>query len=141
MKSNTFEIDVEADLENLNVISRFIDRVMREIGADEQRLFEIQLAVDEACTNIIQYAYSGEGGPISIRCQLVDDSLVIAIRDQGKPFDPSSVPRPDLGAGVSERKVGGLGIFLIKKMMDEVRYSFDAKKGNELTMRKKVRPS
>lgn len=139
MKSSTFEMAVEADLENLSILSEFIARVMREIGADERSLFEVQLAVDEACTNIIQHAYSGEGGTISIGCQLADDSLVVTIRDQGKPFDHNSIPPPDLGAGAAERKVGGLGMFLMKKMMDEVSYGFDAQRGNELTMCKKLR--
>ncbi|OGO03139.1 MAG: hypothetical protein A2Y91_01705 [Chloroflexi bacterium RBG_13_54_8] len=139
MKSSTFEMAVEADLENLSILSEFIARVMREIGADERSLFEVQLAVDEACTNIIQHAYSGEGGTISIGCQLADDSLVVTIRDQGKPFDPNSIPPPDLGAGAGERKVGGLGMFLMTKMMDEVSYGFDAQRGNELTMCKKLR--
>jgi serine/threonine-protein kinase RsbW len=68
----------------------------------------------------------------------VDDEFVVTIRDRGKPFDPSSVPAPDLHADLGERRVGGLGIYFMRKMMDEVSYSLDAEGGNELTMRKKL---
>jgi anti-sigma regulatory factor (Ser/Thr protein kinase) len=101
-------------------------------------VFEVQTAVDEACTNIIKYAYSGGNGLIEITCEKLDDYFVVTIRDNGKPFDPTSVPPPDLEADLNDRKVGGLGIYLMKEMMDDVSYSFDAKKGNKLVMRKKI---
>jgi serine/threonine-protein kinase RsbW len=94
------------------------------------------MAVDEACTNIIKYAYSEEGGVITLTCELQGNDFVVIIRDRGKPFDPSSVPPPDLEADLDERKIGGLGIYLMGKLMDDVSYSFDAKKGNTLVMRK-----
>ena len=136
--SNTFELTVEARLENLEVIGEFVTSSMRQIGADDKSIFEVQLVVDEACTNIMQYAYGDEGGTISIHCQRVDDDFVVSIRDRGKPFDPNSVVPPDLGADLSERKIGGLGIFFMHRMMDEVSYTFDPEKGNELTMRKRL---
>ena len=104
------------------------------IGKD---VFEVQTAVDEACTNIINYAYSEEGGIITIICEIQDNDLVVSIWDRGKPFDPFSVPPPDLEADLDERKIGGLGIYLMKKFMDDISYSFDAEKGNTLVMRKK----
>jgi len=94
--------------------------------------------VDEACTNIIKYAYSGKAGIITIVCERQNDELVITIRDYGKSFDPLSVPQPDLAADLDHRKVGGLGIYFMKKLMDDVSYSFDARKGNSLIMRRKL---
>jgi serine/threonine-protein kinase RsbW len=101
-------------------------------------VFEVQTAVDEACTNIINYAYFGKGGIITITCERQDKYFVVTIRDSGKPFDPSSVPAPDLEADLNKRKIGGLGIYLMKKLMDDISYSFDAKSGNTLVMRKEV---
>jgi serine/threonine-protein kinase RsbW len=138
MKGKRFELEVDSKLESLPIVSDSITKVLKGIGADERSIFEVQMAVDEACTNIIKHAYSGAKGPITVICELVDDEFVVTIRDRGKPFDPSSVPAPDLHADLGERRVGGLGIYFMRKMMDEVSYSLDAEGGNELTMRKKL---
>jgi len=108
---------------------------MSQLGV-ETGVFEVQTAVDEACTNIINYAYSGEGGIITVTCELQGNDFVATIRDKGKPFDPSSVPPPDLEADLDKRKIGGLGIYMMRIMMDDVSYSFDAEEGNTLVMRK-----
>jgi serine/threonine-protein kinase RsbW len=99
--------------------------------------YEVQTAVDEACTNIINYAYAGKGGMITITCELHDSDFVVTISDNGKQFDPIKVPPPDLESGLNERKIGGLGIYFMKKLMDDVSYSFD-KNGNTLVMRKRI---
>jgi serine/threonine-protein kinase RsbW len=135
MKGAQFELEIDGKLENLSVIADFIATAMRQIGAEES-IFEVQTAVDEACTNIIQHGYSGKGGIITISCELQDDDLVVTIRDRGTPFDPGSVPPPDLEADWERRKVGGLGMYLMRKLMNDVSYDFDAEKGNKLTMRK-----
>jgi anti-sigma regulatory factor (Ser/Thr protein kinase) len=100
--------------------------------------YEVQTAVDEACTNIINYAYSGKGGIITVTCESRDNDFVVTIRDTGKPFDPSLISPPDLESNLANRKIGGLGIYLMKKLMDDVSYSFDAENGNTLVMRKKI---
>jgi anti-sigma regulatory factor (Ser/Thr protein kinase) len=135
MKGAQFELEVSGKLENLSVIADFIATTMRQIGTEEE-IYKVQTAVDEACTNIIQHAYSGKGGIIAISCQLQDNDIVITITDRGMPFDPGSVPPPDLEADLNHRRVGGLGMYLMRKLMDEVSYDFDAEKGNKLTMRK-----
>jgi len=132
---NQLELRIEAKLENLSVIADFISSSMSQLGIDADVL-EVQMAVDEACTNIIEYAYSGEGGIINITCDVWDNNFVVTIRDKGKPFDPSSVPPPSLEADLEKRRIGGLGIYLMRKFMDDVSYSFDAEKGNTLVMRK-----
>jgi anti-sigma regulatory factor (Ser/Thr protein kinase) len=136
MKEDRFELEVDNRLENLSIISDFIDKAMRQVGAKEKSIAEVQLAVDEACSNIILYAYSGRKGIIKLALELVGDDLIVTIRDKGKPFDPTSVPPPDLEADLNERKIGGLGMYLMRKVMDEVSYSFNAEEGNKLTMRK-----
>jgi len=128
-------LKIDARLENLSLIADFISSSMSQLGI-KAGVFEVQTAVDEACTNIIKYAYFEEGGIITITCEVRDNDFVVTIRDRGKPFDPSSVPPPDLEADLDKRRIGGLGIYLMRKLMDDVNYSFDAKKGNILVMRK-----
>jgi anti-sigma regulatory factor (Ser/Thr protein kinase) len=108
---------------------------MSQLGI-EKGIIEVQTAVDEACTNIIKYAYSGDSGIITITSELQDKDFVVTIRDRGKPFDPSSVPPPDVSTDLDKRRIGGLGMYLMRKLMDDVSYSFDTNKGNILVMRK-----
>jgi len=133
--NNQLELNIDAKLENLSVIGDFIATAMRQLGIEEG-IFEVQVAVDEACTNIIKYAYSYKAGIITITCELQDNDFVITIKDKGRSFDPASIPSPDLGADLDHRKIGGLGIYMMRKLMDDVSYSFDAKEGNKLVMRK-----
>jgi len=132
MKDRT-DLKIEGKLENLSHIGDFICDSMREFGLSTRRILDVQMAVDEACTNIIEYGYANEVGTIDIACQRKGKEIVVVIRDKGKPFDPSSVQPPDLNASLEERKTGGLGIYFMKTLMDEVKYEF--KKGkNVLTM-------
>ncbi|MBU1932102.1 ATP-binding protein [Patescibacteria group bacterium] len=137
MKEKIFEFETKGELKNLSIIGDFIAETMRQLGVDHARdIFDIQLAVDEACTNIVKYAYScKDGGMIVIRCCLANsgNNLVVTIKDRGKPFDPSKIPPPDTKAALSERKVGGLGMFLMRELMDEIRYAFN-KEENDLTL-------
>lgn len=135
MKRNQFELTIDSRLENLSVIADFLATSMTQLDI-RKGIYEVQLAVDEACTNIIHHAYSSERGTITISCELQDKDLVITIRDSGSPFDPSAVPPPDLRTNLEERRVGGLGIHLMRNIMDEVSYNFDSEKGNTLIMRK-----
>jgi serine/threonine-protein kinase RsbW len=100
------------------------------------------MAVDEACANIIEHAYGGEGrGDIECTCQIDGDGLLVRLCDQGRPFDPSSVPEPDINGSLEERQEGGLGLFLIRKLVDEVRFEFTPGSGNVLTLVKWKEPS
>jgi anti-sigma regulatory factor (Ser/Thr protein kinase) len=94
--------------------------------------------VEEACTNIIKYAFPEETGKITISCELTDNNLVITIRDKGIPFNPTSVPLPDLEVAMENRQIGKLGLHLIRNLMDDVNYSFDDDLGNTLVMKKKL---
>ena len=138
MKSNRFELEIESKLENLSAINDFVTEAMKQLAADPATISRVQLAVDEACTNVIKHAYSEQKGIITVILELADDDLVVTIRDYGKPFEPSSVSLPDLEADLDKRKVGGLGIYFMRQLMDDVSYTFDAKKGNTLTMRKRL---
>ena len=136
MGSNRFEIEVKSELKSLAVIGDFIAETLNKFGSDQATIYQVQLAADEACTNIIKYAYLGGEENISLVLELVNGDLIVTITDRGKPFDPSSIPPPDLSSDLDKRKVGGLGIYFMRKLMDEITYSFDARLGNRLTMKK-----
>jgi len=137
VKNRQFELKIDAKLENLSVIADFIAKTMRQLDIAES-IYEVQTAVDEACTNIIKHAYSGGEGIITVSCELQANDFVITIRDKGRPFEPSSTPPPDIDADLDERKIGGLGIYMMRKLMDDVSYSFDSEEGNKLVMRKRL---
>ncbi len=114
--------------------------MVRSAGLDEDTVFHIEMAVDEACTNIIQHAYGGEGkGDIEMSCCIEGDRVIVTLHDHGRQFNPDAVPPPRIGESVEEVAVGGLGLYLMRKLMDEVRFEFDPREGNTLTMIKRTR--
>ena len=127
-----------ARFEFLDEIRDFVAQVAREGGFTEKAIYSLQLAADEAASNIIEHAYQGvANASLQITCDMQDDELIITMRDSGKPFDPSNVKQPNLKADLSKRQIGGLGVYLMRKLMDEVRYESNAKTGNLLTMTKR----
>lgn len=136
--TSEFKLSVTSNMKNLTAISDFITSVAKKLGLDDDQTFALQMAVDEACANVIEHAYGGQtNGTISIHCQTLNDDVVVTIHDHGRPFDPQSVPRPDITAPLEKRQNGGLGLYLMEKLMDSVEWAFDAEKGNTLTLRKR----
>ncbi len=132
-KSRKFRF--RAVLENVPRVIDCVTKTARAAGFDDRAIHQIQVAVDEACANVIQHGYGGvENGDMEISCCLDEQGLVIRVRDWGMSFDPDSVPEPNVDAPLEERTLGGLGIFLIKQYMDEVHFSADSERGNELAM-------
>ncbi|NUM45100.1 MAG: ATP-binding protein [Anaerolineales bacterium] len=111
--------------ESLEKISRFVKDAAKKAGLGEEAVYGVELAVDEACSNIIEHAYRGEDlGQIECSCEATNRGLKIVITDHGHPFNPAQVPKPDLSSSLEERRKGGLGLFFIDQMMDEARYEF-----------------
>lgn len=122
-------------LENLKDIGDFVVKQAKIAGFDDAEVYAVQLAVDEAATNIIEHAYEGEGvGDIELTCELMSNGIKVVLHDHGQPFDPGSLPTPALNVPLDQLKPRGLGVFLIHQMMDEVNYKFSPKNGNILTM-------
>lgn len=113
----------------------FVIRSSRDAGFTEKRVQEIELAVEEALVNIINYAYpEREDGDVEVTCGLDGEGrYIVEIRDSGVPFDVAAQSDPDLGSNIAERKIGGLGIFLIRKMADEMQYKREGEE-NVLTL-------
>ena len=127
-----------ARFDSLAAIGEFVTHAAEAAGLDARAVYAVQLAVDEACSNIIKHAYGGEGrGDIECTCIINENGLAVILRDHGRPFDPTSVPEPDLYASIEDRKVRGLGLYFIRQLMDQVRFEFTADSGNVLTMVKR----
>ena len=121
------KIKLPANIYNLRKLIQFVSNFAKEKGFARKRSREIELAVEEALVNILKYAYPDKNtGEVEVRCQIDNDAvLVIEILDTGAPFDIRYFSEPDLNVNISDRKIGGLGIFLIRKMVDEVHYRRD----------------
>lgn len=132
-------VQFTAKFEYLDEIREFVGEIARENGFNDKAVYNIQLATDEAASNIIEHAYEGvTNGLLELSCGMSGGALKIILVDHGEAFDPSEVPVPDLKADLSDRKIGGLGLFLMRKLMDEVRYeSHPEKNSNTLTMIKR----
>lgn len=132
-------VQFTAKFEFLDEIREFVGDIARSGGFTDKEVYNIQLATDEAASNIIEHAYEGvSDGLLDISCGVVGSAITIVLVDHGESFDPSEIPAPDLKADLSERKIGGLGIFLMRKLMDEVHYKAEpGKNSNTLTMTKR----
>ena len=137
-RGNKFKLKVEATLQNLSVISSLVSEAMKKAGMDAAIIARVLLAVDEACTNIVLYAYPKRKGYIRLACWLNGDDFVVSIEDKGRPFNPCLVPAPELDVALEDRRVGGLGIYFMRKFMDEISYEYDPRTGNQLLMRKRL---
>ena len=127
-------------MERLSEISEFIERAARASGLNEDKTYDVQMAVDEACTNVIKHAYAGRNsGRIEIVCEPRASEFTVTIRDWGRHFDPNKVAKPKTGDPLERRKIGGLGLFFMYKMMDRVKFSFSKDQGNLLVMSKKIK--
>lgn len=114
-----------AVFESLENVRLFVAQDAELYGLPPSAVYAVQLAVDEAFTNIIEHAYGGEcQEKIECTSQITDEGLVITLQDCGKEFNPSSIPAPDLDAELEEREIGGLGLYFMRQLMDEVSFTF-----------------
>jgi len=127
------EIKFPAKLENLEMLVQSVTTCAREHGLSDEKLSGIELAFEEAFVNISQYAYPEQEGEVEVKCKTDDTHFIVEIIDSGVQFDITSLPDPDITQDISERPVGGLGVFFIKKIMDEVHYRREDNK-NILTL-------
>jgi len=131
-----FSFSIDAEIRNIPVVAEGLEGFLLDVGVNPEILPDIQLAVDEAVTNIIRHGYAGKPGTIKISCSVDEGMVRTEIRDSAPPFDPLIIPDPDLTADLADRVVGGMGIFLIRKVMDAVTYEY-VEGENVLRMEKK----
>lgn len=131
------EMNVDADLKELDKVQDFIREELEQYDVSPKVMFQLELAVEEIYTNITSYAYHPELGKATINCSVEENPLRVTIQflDSGKPFDPLAKDEADTSKQALLERTGGLGIFLVKKNMDDVEYSYENGK-NVLTISK-----
>jgi serine/threonine-protein kinase RsbW len=135
-----FSISVSSQVTHLAEIAEFVEEAARASGLGPDRIYDVQMAVDEASANVIEHAYHGRGdGTIEITCERRGGEFVVVIQDYGDPFDPRKVAKPRTRDPLSRRNIGGLGLFFMHKLMDRVDFDFSSRNGNRLTMVKKIK--
>jgi len=127
-----------AKLENLLAMMRLITEQAQAVGFEEKKINQIQLAAEEVLANVINYAYPDKSGEVEINLTPEPSKqLEIEISDSGIAFNPLDLPEPDISTPMEKRQIGGLGVYLLRKLMDEVRYKREGER-NILTFIKKV---
>jgi serine/threonine-protein kinase RsbW len=135
-KEEKIELDIPNNTEYLDDIRNFVIKIAQKFEFEKDDIDDIEFAVDEACANIIEHAYDGEKGKIKIKVTCNEEKFSIELHDEGKEFDPTTKELPDLEKHHEQKKTGGLGIFIMKKLMDNIRHSYKNGAGNYLIMEK-----
>ncbi|MBO5994308.1 MAG: SpoIIE family protein phosphatase [Firmicutes bacterium] len=133
------ELTLEATINNIPTVTDFVNGELEALGCPLKVQMQIDVAIDELFGNIAQYAYDPQTGPATVRVEVEEEPMAVIITfiDHGKPYDPLASDDPDISLGVDERAIGGLGVFLVKKTMDDVTYEY--KNGqNILRIRKRM---
>ena len=133
------ELTIEATSENVDQAVEFVDALLEEYGCGINEQMAIDVAVDELFTNIANYAYAPDTGYATVRVEMLNDPQAVEITfiDSGKPYDPLEKEDPDTTLSLEDRPIGGMGIFIVKKSMDAVKYEYKDGK-NILTIQKKI---
>jgi serine/threonine-protein kinase RsbW len=130
----TYSLRMDAQLENLSTIRDFVEDTATRLNVVSTALPNVVLAVDAMVTNIIEHGYQGQPGSIEIDVTTQGDALIIQLRDQAPPFDPTTRPPPDLSIPFDDRPPGGLGIYLTRKVMDDIQHRVTTTHRNDLTL-------
>ena len=134
------ELIVEANIESLDTVTKFVNKKLTCSLCPPSFQGDINLAVEEVFTNIVNHAYQPAGGSAFISVAVANEEVFVRFEDMGKPYNPLEHPEPDFEKPVMERKIGGLGVFLVKRLMDSVEYARIDNK-NILVIRKKITES
>lgn len=136
----TFHLQLPSQSNNLALIRELVSKVASQVGFDTDEASKIELAVDEACTNVIKHAYSNNANEmIDVLIKIDNRKLIIIVSDKGKGFNPDKVQVPDLNDFIKSGRTGGLGICLIKTLMDKVDFSMKPGLKNQVKMIKYLR--
>ena len=131
------EMTIAATVENIDAVTAFVDGQLEMLNCPMKAQMQINIAIDELFSNIAHYAYHPGVGPATVRVEVVEDPMAVVITfiDEGVPYDPLSTEDPDTSLSAEERQIGGLGIYMVKKSMDEVVYEY--KEGRNILRIKK----
>ena len=134
------ELTIAATVENIEAVTAFVDEQLEALDCPMKAQMQIDIAIDELFGNIAHYAYNPDVGEATVRVEVIEDplSVVITFIDGGVPYDPLAEADPDITLSAEERAIGGLGIFMVKKTMDEITYRYE-NGSNILSIRKNLR--
>ncbi len=120
------ELSLNAVVENIDTVTDFVNEHLEQYNCPKKAQTQIDIAIDELFGNIAHYAYNPEVGTATVRVEVLENplSVVITFIDNGVPYDPLSTEDPDITLSAEERKIGGLGIYMVKKSMDEISYEY-----------------
>ena len=127
---------IRADLDEIPRVTAVLDRIMRERGFARDAILDLQLAVEEVVANAIIHGYRGEAGDVAIIIHATDRVVEVRIMDRAPPFNPLSLPEPDRKSDLTDRQIGGLGIYLVRHVVDDITYRYAGGK-NILTVVKR----
>ncbi len=132
------ELTVNAVIENIERVTAFVDEQLEALGCPVKAQMQIDIAIDELFGNIAHYAYHPEVGPATVRVEVTDAPLAVIITfiDNGVQYDPLAKKDPDTALSAEEREIGGLGIYMVKKSMDDISYEY--KDGKNILRIKKM---
>lgn len=133
------ELTIDATIENIEKVTAFVNETLESYNCPSKAMVQIDIAIDELFGNIANYAYNPDVGPATVRIEIIDNpmAVVITFADNGVPYDPLAKADPDITQSAEERAIGGLGIYLVKKSMDEISYEYKDGK-NILKIKKKI---
>lgn len=120
------ELTIDATVENIGVVTDFVNEQLEALDCPMKAQMQIDIAIDELFGNIAHYAYNPQIGSATVRVEVIDEplSVVITFIDDGVPYDPLQKNDPDVTLSAEEREIGGLGIYMVKKSMDEITYEY-----------------
>lgn len=133
------KLTVDATVENIEKVTAFVNEQLEQLNCPLKAQMQIDIAIDELFGNIAHYAYNPKTGSATVRVEVLQDplSVVVTFIDNGKAYDPLAREDPDVALTAEEREIGGLGIYMVKKSMDEISYEY--KDGqNILRIKKKI---
>lgn len=134
-----FDLAIESEVAMVRAVTDRLEEAMQLHGFSSEEILDTQLAVEEAITNVIVHGYGRPGESILVSSRIRSDRAEVCITDTAPRFDPLSVADPDIGEGIDDREIGGLGVFLIRRVMDEVSYRYEG--GKNVLVLTKVRRS
>jgi serine/threonine-protein kinase RsbW len=141
-KTQKYKLKIPSITENLQMIREFVLKIAAKTGFNEETQEQIALAVDEACTNVIKHAHNHDARRLmDIQIQTDAQKMKITITDKGRGFDITKLKDPDVEKFIRESRHGGLGIYLIKTLMDEVDYEFNPGVKNQVQLTKYIQKS
>jgi serine/threonine-protein kinase RsbW len=132
-EADVWSVTLPAQFSSLDDVRGFFGRAAAQCGLDSAAVYAVQLAVDEAFTNIVEHAFGGEClEEVECVCRIAPDALTVVLKDCGSPFDPRNIPEPNLSSDLQQRKVGGLGLYFMRQLMDEVEFTFHTEAGGQV---------